>query len=349
MNRLTAKRRTTLSCVLLYFFSVLLLSWRVWPMPYAEEAFGAGGAIRTTICLEAGFSMLFLLMIYFKLPFLDYLGAYIEKKGLHTPQKAAVVAAALILLCAGVQAIIDLLPDGWGFGRYTYTSLLFLWLIYLLAAGGAAHSDLGKALPYRIAVVPILIALSRLVLHGFAPAFYLTVTMSIADILSLRHSMGKNRPEFRSILCVFLPPLLCFGLILAAKAILFPEVLDFQIRSMHGAANSYSLGAYIDLLREFHSLGIIYGICYSLLLVLGTVCAAWLLRRTVNAHRMAFLGGCAFFFAFCSFLQVMLNAELMARLMPYQWLVSGGLVCLLANSIVHNEAYSTNNNNKEVP
>lgn len=338
MNKLTLKHRTTLSCVLLYVFSVLLLSWRLWPVPYAEEAFDNGGALKITLSLECVFTVLYLIMISFKLPLLDRLGAYIKKQRFETPIMTAAVAAVLLLLCAGLQALVDLLPDAWGFGNYSYTALVFLWLIYLLAKGKTLPPDLGRALPYRLAAVPVVILLSRLTMQGFAPAFFLVATTAISDFASVVFSKGQSRRALRAVLCILLPPIICFGLILGAKAILYPEVLDFQIRSMHGAANSYSLGTYIDLLRESGSLGVTYGVCYTALLLIGTACTVWLLHPTTNSYRVAFLGICALFFSLSGFLQALLNAELIRRLMPFQWMVSAGLVCLLANSIVHHQS-----------
>ena len=348
MNKLTLKHRTTLSCVLLYVFSVLLLSWRLWSVPHTAEAFGTGNALRITLYLEVVFTVLFLLMIYFKLPILDWLGVCIEKWRLQTPIMTATLATVLLLLCAGFQALIGLLPEAWRFGDYSYSSLLFLWLVYLLAKGKTAPSGFGKVLTTRLATAPILVVLSRLFMHGFAPALFLIVTTAISDFVSVFFTKEQKPRTLQTVLCILLPPLLCFGLIIGAKAILFPEVLDFQIRSMYGAANSYSLGTYIDLLREAWQVGLVYGAAYALLLVVGTFAPVKLLLPAINAYRLALLGTCAGFFMFSGFLQAILNAELMVRMMPFQWMVSAGLVCLMANSIIHYDLLSTNKNNKEV-
>lgn len=347
MSKLTPKNCKILSCVLLYLLSAGLLTWRLWLPEYrAYAAFWSNDILYTTLVLEGFFAAIFLMLLYLRLPYLDAIGIFLKKHQLTRPLMTALASVVILLFFAGVQALIDILPNDWGFGINSYAASLMIWLIYLQAKGATSREQFHNALPYRLAAVPILIFLSKLVMKGFAPAIYMIITLSISDLISITRSKG-NGHGVQSALCILLPPILCFALILGAKAIFFPDVLDFQIRSMYGAANSYSLGAYIDCLWESKMLSL-YGGCYMLTLVVGTFLLHRLSTRSEDSYRIILLGLSACFFAFSGLLQALLNAELMTRLMPFQWLISGGLVCLLANSIVHGETYLTYKNGKEV-
>lgn len=347
MSKLTPRTRKILSCALLYLLSAALLTWRLWLTEYrAYAAFWDKDILYTTLVLEAFFTAIFLMLLYLRLPFLDVIGVFLKKHQLTTPLMTTLASVAILLLFAGIQALIDALPNDWGFGINCYAASMMLWLIYLQAKGVTPQNELRNALPYRLAVVPILVFLSKLVMNGFAPAFYMIITLSISDLISVTRSKG-NEHRIRSALCILLPPILCFALILGAKAVFFPDVLDFQIRTIYGTANSYSLGEYINCLRESGKLPL-YGSCYMLALVAGTFLLYRLSTRSEDSYRIILLGISACFFAFSGLLQAFLNAVLTTRLMPFQWLISGGLVCLLANSIVHSETYLTNKNDKEV-
>lgn len=336
-----------MSCALLYLLSAAFLTWRLWLPEYrAYATFWGKDILYTTLVLEGLFTAIFLMLLYLRLPFLDVIGVFLKKHQLTTPLMTTLASVAILLLFAGIQALINALPKDWGFGINSYAASLMIWLIYLQAKGAISREQFHIALPYRLAAVPILIFLSKLVMKGFAPAFYMVITLSISDFISVARSKG-NEHRIRSALCILLPPILCFALILGAKAIFFPDVLDFQIRSMHGAANSYSLGEYINCLQASGEIAL-FGGCYMLTLVVGTFLLYRLSTRSEESYRIILLGISACFFALSGLVQAVLNAVLMTRLMPFQWLISGGLVCLLANSIVHGETYLTYKNDKEV-
>lgn len=207
----------------------------------------------------------------------------------------ALASLAILLFCAGIQLLIDALPNDWGFGINCYVASLILWLIYLQAKGVTLLEQFCNALLYRLAVVPILVFLSKLAMNGFAPAFYMIIMLNISDFISVIRSRG-NGHGIRSALCVLLPPILCFALILGAKAVLFPNVLDLQIRLMYGAANSYLLGEYINCLRDPGKISL-YGGCYILALVAETFLLHRLSTRSEDSYRIWLLGISACFFA----------------------------------------------------
>ena len=93
---------------------------------------------------------------------------------------------------------------------------------------------------YRMAAVPILVFLSKVLLHGFAPALYLCLMAAIIDILSVWVANEKQHRLRKSIL-LLTPIIICVVLIVAGKALWYSEILSFQLRSVVGQANSYSL------------------------------------------------------------------------------------------------------------
>ena len=334
MSKLTPKSRRVLSCGVILLASMLLLSWRLWSPTYrAYESFWGTDVLQITVYLELAFVAVFLITISLKLPILDYAKTLLEKLHLFSPAATVLVSVGVILAGAGIHALNKAVLNTNATGSTEYTICAFFWLIYLLAKGYPSMEQSEKAIPWRLLAGPIVVALSKAVTQGFAPAFFITVTLAISDLLSV--VCGKARLDFRSIAYILLPSILCVGLILAAKALFFPDILNYQLRTLLGTAGRvYSLGGYIDCIRESGEV-MAHGCLYLIILSLGTVLSSILATRSEDKYRSRLLGLTACFFVLIWLFQALTNAELMSRtLLPYRWMVSGGLAAILSNGVM---------------
>ena len=332
MSRLAPERRRILACVVLYLMSAALLSWRLWFPDFATYQFrdSAKDLLQITIYLEIMFTALFAMLLWIRLPFLDAIQSVLKKMRVFTPIGMALASAAVLLAGFLVQSVTKLLPDGSmlasGFG---YSASLLLWVAFLLARNEAPVDDPKKVLLYGLGAVPVLVGLSKLLLNGFAPAFYIVMALSISDLIFLTEQL---KPNIRSILLCVLPTLLCGALITAVKSLFYSEILDFQLRSAYGAANSYSLGGFIDFLRFTNKLDL-FQVIFTVLLTVPSILVGCLLEGNKNQTRAVLLWILATIFSFFWFAQAALNAEIMHRFRPFSWMTSAGLAALLANAV----------------
>lgn len=334
MSKLTPKSRRVLSCGVILLASMLLLSWRLWSPTYrAYESFWGTDVLQITVYLELAFVAIFLITTSLKLPILDFAKMLLEKFHLFSPAATVLVSVGVILAGAGIHALNKAVLNTNATGSTEYTICAFFWLIYLLAKGYPSMEQFGKAIPWRLLAVPIVVALSNVVMRGFAPAFFITVTLAVSDLLSI--VCGKARLNSRSITCILLPSIFCVGLIFVAKALFFPDVLNYQLRTLEGTVGQvYSLGGYIDCIRESGEV-VTHGCLYLVILSLGTVFSSILATRSEDKYRIRLLGLIACFFVLIWLFQALTNAELMSRtLLPYRWMVSGGLAAILSNGVM---------------
>lgn len=320
-------------CLILYLLSAILMTWRLWLPDYFRYAFPGGRMIYITVVLEIGFTALFLILLRLKLNILNWMQHDLQKIRLTSSLTIALFSIGITLFSYLVQLVINAFPNSYVAGNYYgYSCCLLLNLVFHLARGPASSNDLDKSLAYRFALIPVLTVMSKLLLGGFSPALYIFVMIAVSDIISILRL--RDYPcKVRAVIVHLLPPVICVGLILAIKAVFFPEVLDFQLRTIVGKANSYSLSIYIDFLRESGIWGVICGAFYFLMILAAIPVTARLVASGNNRFRVYFLGVLALIFTVSGFAQAILNAELAHRWMPFQWMISGGLIALLSNSI----------------
>lgn len=272
-------------CLVMYLLSAILMTWRLWLPDYFRYAFPGGRMIYTTVVLEIGFTALFFILLRLKLNILNGMQHGLQKIRLTSSLTIALFSIGIMLFSYLVQIVINAFPNSYGVGNYySYSCCLLLNLVFHLAKGSASSNDLDKSMAYRFALVPVLTAMSKLLLDGFSPALYIFVMIAASDIISILRL--RDYPcKAKAIVVHLLPPVICVGLIVAIKAVFFPEVLDFQLRTIVGKANSYSLSIYIDFLRESGIWGVICGAFYFLMILAAIPVTARLVASGNNRFR----------------------------------------------------------------
>ena len=319
-------------CFVMYLLSAILMTWRLWLPDYVQYAPSGDRALYTTVVLEIMFAALFFMFLSLKLNMLNCIQHDLQKIKTNSSLTIAIFSVGIMLFSYLVQIGINALDSNGAGNYYGHSCCLLLNLVFYLAKGPAASNDLDKSMAYRFALIPVLTAMSILLLDGFSPALYIFVMIAVSDVITILRL--RDYPcKARAVIVHLLPPVLCVGLILAIKAVFFPEVLDFQLRTIVGKADSYSLGLYVDFLRESGVRGVICGACYFFMILVAIPVTARLVSSDNSRFRVFFLGCTALIFASSGLIQAILNAELAHRWMPFQWMISGGLVVLLSNSI----------------
>ena len=216
---------TWLPCLILYLFSAVLITWRLWLPEYVRYEAGWGiDVVRLTVRLEMIFTVLYGISLFLRANLLDTLRQGFKRSRLGTPLLTSIAPIAALLVSALLQTVVKLTIGSWELGNNLAHSMnLTLCLIYLLAQESCSARELRKALPFRLLTVPILTALSKLLLDGFSPALYAVVTIACRDCISVLKS-EKRQLGIKGYLAFLLPPAVCFGLILGAKAIFYPQV-----------------------------------------------------------------------------------------------------------------------------
>lgn len=271
-------------CLVMYLLSAILVTWRLWLPDYVQYAPSGDRALYTTVVLEIMFAALFFMFLSLKLNMLNCIQHDLQKIKTNSSLTIAIFSVGIMLFSYLVQIGINALDSNGVGNYYGHSCCLLLNLVFHLAKGPAASNDLDKSMAYRFALIPVLTAMSKLLLDGFSPALYIFVMIAVSDIISILRI--RDYPyKAKSIVVHLLPPVICVGLIVAIKAILFPEVLDFQLRTIVGKANSYSLSIYIDFLRESGIRGVICGAFYFLMILAAIPVTARLVASGNNRFR----------------------------------------------------------------
>ena len=325
-------------CLILYAASIMLMSWRLWLPEYIkEEAFWGHSVVKTTIIMLGIFTAIFVMLICIKLNFFDSLRANFGKLLESRLGSAILLPVGIVVLSFLFQTLFSLLPDGYyTANRCAYNCCLGLTCVMFAARGKEDPDEVLGIYKYRMVAVPILVFLSKALLHGFAPALYLCSMAAIIDILSVWVADEQHQRLRQSIL-LLTPVIICMVLIVAGKALWYSEILSFQLRSVVGQADSYSLGSYIDCLRDAGIWGLICCIIYLGLILSATVLVSRFLRCETERFRVLFFGCTATAFAVFGIIQAYLYAVIATAFMPFCWMVAGGMVALLANSIAQRD------------
>ena len=325
-------------CLILYVTSFLLMTWRLWLPEYIkEESFWGYSVLKTTLIILGVFTAIFVMLIRLKLNFFNSIRVNSGKLLSSKLGFAVILPVSIILFSFLFKLLFSLLPDGfYAANRSAYNCCIGLTCVMLAAKGQEDSDQIIGIYKFRLAVVPILVVLSKALLHGFAPALYLCLMATIIDILSAWAS-GEKQQRLRNSILLLTPIIICVILIVAGKALLYSEILSFQLRSMIGQANSYSLGAYIDCLRASGLWGVVCCIFYLGLLLSAPVLVTHFLRSKADRFRVLFFGVTATVFAVFGIIQAYLYAVIATAFMPFCWMIAGGMVALLANSIAQSE------------
>ena len=128
--------------------------------------------------------------------------------------------------------------------------------------------------------------------------------------------------------------------------------IEFPTEKCGWTSQFLFFGAYIDCLRDAGIWGLVCCIFYLGLILSATALVKHFLRCETERFRVLFFGCTATTFAVFGMIQAYLYAVIATAFMPFCWMVAGGMVALLANSIAQNDYILTfpkrnRNDNKE--
>lgn len=341
MNKKLGVKGGRTAFLLLWGVSMLLLTFQLW-IPEFYHSFKGSYAVKLVLAAEAATVIGFLALGGVKRDFLGTFHSFLCRHRLDTPQGSVLFTGALMLVCGAIglagNASIDDTVNWLAMGRRIF---LVLSVLYLMGRGLPDRAQLEHCLPWRLAQTALLCLLSKLLFGGFAASFYSAAFHGLADLLGLFSIAAQKSSRglwLRTLTGCTLPLLLCIGVTIGYKAVFAPEVLDWQRRMVLGTApHCYSLGSFAEALRESGSRGYLSLSLY----VLITVCTVGVLlvplRGCLNrlqADATALLGLAFLFMVTCVLPQYILNAELIARLLPFATSDCVLLTVFLGNSIL---------------
>lgn len=348
MNSKTVKQRRAVYILLGVLVSVL----QTFPLWLAEyRRFSGSDAIKATLGTVIVTALVFYALAGQKHDWLTALHRYIQTNRLYMPKASCLLMVSLCLmfgLCGFLlRAANDSVMNWISVCRRVF---LLLSALYLIARGLPDKAELSKALTWRIVQSLLLCVFSKIAFGGFAAAFYVTAFYALGDLLALRSVPGAKRSAglwLKTLAGCALPLLICVAAAIGWKAVFSPEVLDWQVRMvMQTAPKCYGLGMLCTAIQQSGETGYLLLSAYGLLPLLAAVLLLTAGSSLLDRLQTEAVGLMALMFAFvvlCTLVQVLLDAELIMRILPFVTFEAVLLTALPAQSVLTGGREETDN------